>query len=154
MNPCFSEKVAPKNAKMWCGTTILTLNVVQRVTHILRLGGLPMPRIPKLLTHSKGSFFVRVTGPDGKRRDHNFGRDPKKTAFQYNQFIAELCQNRNNPQSPRSVVNLSMDELVIQYLESIRDRYDPINSFTDYKKVGVLLSRLYGRLSIVSFIVI
>lgn len=37
-----------------------------------------MPRIPKLLTHSKGSFFVRVTGPDGKRRDHNFGRDPKK----------------------------------------------------------------------------
>ena len=112
-----------------------------------------MPRIPKLLTHSQGFFFVRTTGEDGKRHDHNFGRDRVKAEFQYNQFVAELCQKRNNPQPVRSIVNLSIDELVVRYLDTIRERYEPTNSFTDYKKAGELLSRLYGRYSVTTFII-
>ena len=110
-----------------------------------------MPRLPKLLVHSQGFYFVRVTGADGKRHDHNFGRDRQKAEFQYNQFIAELCQNRNTPQPVRARVSLSIDELIIQYLESIRDRYEPTNSFTDYKKAGELLGRLYGKMSVTFF---
>ncbi len=82
-----------------------------------------MSQIPKLLTHTKGFFYVRVTGPDGKRHDRNFGRDRVKAEFQYNQFVAELCQSRNNPQPTSAAVSLSIAELVGQYLESIRDRY-------------------------------
>ncbi len=116
-----------------------------------------MPRIPKLLAHARGYFFVRITGPDGKRRDHILGRDRANTEFQYNQFVAERCKGRINPQVQsqpiRSRVNLSIDELVGQYLETIRDQYEPTDSFRDYKKVGELLSRLYGNLPTTAFLI-
>ena len=46
-----------------------------------------------------------------------------------------------------------MDELVVQYLESIRDRYEPTNSFTDYKKVGgfSILRRSVGETPLINY---
>ncbi len=93
-----------------------------------------MPQIPKLLTHSQGFLYVRVTGPDGKRHDHNFGRDRVKAEFQYNQFVVELCQSRNNPQPTSAAVSLSIAELVVHYLESIRERYEPTRVLTNYSR--------------------
>ena len=52
----------------------------------------------------------------------------------------------------RAVISRSIDELVIDYIEARRPQYDS-RSFTDYTQAGELLSEVFGRAAVGSFLI-
>lgn len=97
-------------------------------------------RIPKLsYREDSNRFFVKIGG-----KFHYLGKDPNKAQIAYCQLIAQNYNLADVPDSLRPSMDVRIDELVIEYLETVRQRYERTRSFNNFQQAGKLLIENFG----------
>ena len=80
--------------------------------------------LPQLRKHKSGQYFARLNG-----KDHYLGKDPQRAQVGYHILVAQFIKDSDVPQSVKSAMCPTVNEVVISWMESMTaSKRNPISS--------------------------